>query len=93
MIAAIVMINAQADRIPEVAQAVADLPGVSEVYSVTGDVDLIAIVRVREYEALADVISDRINKVEGVSATSTHLAFRTYSKTDVEAGFSLGWES
>lgn len=90
MISAIVLINAEVDRIPEVAAAIADLNGVSEVYSVTGDVDLIAIVRVRHHEELADVIADQLNKVSGVLGTQTHIAFRTYSKHDLEAAFSLG---
>ena len=90
MISAIVLINAEVDRIPEVAAAIADLNGVSEVYSVTGDVDLIAIVRVRHHEELADIIADQLNKVGGVLGTQTHIAFRTYSKHDLEAAFSLG---
>ena len=88
MITAIVLISADVDRIPEVGQAIAELDGVSEVYSVTGDVDLIAMVRVREHEELADVIADRLNKVAGVRPTKTHIAFRTYSRHDLEAAFS-----
>jgi DNA-binding Lrp family transcriptional regulator len=90
VISAIVLISAEVDRIPEVAAAIAELKGVSEVYSVTGDVDLIAIVRVRHHEELADVIADQLNKVSGVLGTQTHIAFRTYSKHDLEAAFSLG---
>ena len=93
MISAIVLINAEVDRIPEVAAAIADLNGVSEVYSVTGDVDLIAIVRVRHHEELADIIADQLNKVSGVQGTQTHIAFRTYSKHDLEAAFSLGLDN
>ena len=90
MISAIVLINADVDRIPEVAQAIAELEGVTEVYSVTGDVDLIAMVRVRQHDDFADVIADRLNKVDGVVGTQTHIAFRTYSRHDLEAAFSLG---
>jgi len=90
VISAIVMINAEVDRIPEVASAIAELTGVSEVYSVTGDIDLIAIVRVRHHEELADIIADQLNKVSGILDTQTHIAFRTYSKHDLEAAFSLG---
>ena len=90
MISAIVLINAEVDRIPEVAAAIAEIPGVSEVYSVTGDVDLIAMVRVHRHEEFADVIADQLNKVSGVLLTQTHIAFRTYSKHDLEAAFSLG---
>lgn len=92
MITAIVNINAAVDRIPEVAQAVADLPGVSEVYSVAGDVDLVAMVRVRRHEELAEVIAGRLNKVEGILSTQTLIAFQSYSRHDLEATFSLGIE-
>lgn len=90
MITAIVLISADVDRIPEVAQEIADLDGVTEVYSVAGDADLIALVRVRQHEDLADVIADRLNKVKGVTGTATHIAFRTYSKHDLKTAFSLG---
>ena len=93
MITAIVMIDAATDSIGEVAEAVADLPGVSEVYSVAGDVDLVALVRVRQFEEVADVVAGRINKVPGVVDTATHIAFRAYSRHDLEAAFSLGLES
>lgn len=92
MITAIVLIRTDVSSIPEVAEAIADLDGVSEVYSVTGEVDLIAIVRVRQHDDLADVIPGRLNKVEGVAHTETHIAFRTYSHHDLEATFSLGFE-
>jgi DNA-binding Lrp family transcriptional regulator len=90
VISAIVLINAEVDRIPEVAQAIAELAGVSEVYSVAGDADLIAMSRVKEHGQLNDVIADRLNRVQGVIGTNTHIAFRTYSKHDLEAAFSLG---
>ena len=92
VITAIVMIDAATDSIPEVAAAIADLDGVSEVYSVAGDVDLIAIVRVREFEQVAEVIAGRINKVPGVLDTETHIAFRAYSRHDLEAAFSIGFD-
>ncbi|GAA1251456.1 MULTISPECIES: Lrp/AsnC ligand binding domain-containing protein [Janibacter] len=92
MITAIVLINADVDRIPEVAQSIAEIDGVSEVYSVAGDADLIAMVRVSQHEELNDVIADRLNKVTGIIGTSTHIAFRTYSRHDLDAAFSLGLE-
>jgi DNA-binding Lrp family transcriptional regulator len=92
LITAIVNVNAAVDRIPEVAQAIADLEGVSEVYSVAGDVDLVAMVRVRRHEDLADVIAGRLNKVQGVLSTQTLIAFQAYSRHDLEATFSLGME-
>lgn len=90
MITAIVFVNAQVDRIPEVAEAIASLEGVSEVYSVTGKIDLIALVRVREHDEIATVVADRLNKVDGVTSTETHIAYRTYSRHDLETAFSLG---
>jgi DNA-binding Lrp family transcriptional regulator len=92
MITAIVMIATESDKIPEVAEAIAGLDGVSEVYSVAGDADLIAIVRVREFDAIADVIAGRLSKVPGVVHTDTHIAFRAYSRHDLDATFSLGAE-
>jgi len=90
VITAIVFINADVARIPEVAEAIAALDSVSEVYSVTGQLDLVALVRVRSHEEVADVVADRLNKVPGVVSTETHIAFRTYSRHDLESAFSLG---
>jgi DNA-binding Lrp family transcriptional regulator len=90
VITAIVMVAVEANRIPEVAEAIAGLDGVSEVYSVAGDVDLIAIVRVTEFDAIAEVIAGRLSKVDGVVHTDTHIAFRAYSRHDLESTFSLG---
>nr|WP_204332595.1 Lrp/AsnC ligand binding domain-containing protein [Geodermatophilus sabuli] len=87
------MIDAATDAIPEVAEAVADLEGVSEVYSVAGSVDLVAVVRVREFEQIAEVIAGRINKVPGVLETDTHIAFRAYSRHDLEAAFTIGFDT
>jgi DNA-binding Lrp family transcriptional regulator len=91
VITAIVMVSTEADKIPEVAEQIADLDGVSEVYSVAGDVDLIAVVRVREFDQVAEVIAGRLSKVPGVIHTDTHIAFRAYSRHDLEATFSLGF--
>ena len=92
MITAIVFVEAEVARIPEVATQLADLDGVSEVYSVTGGIDLIAMIRVRSIDEVAEVIAERLNKVPGVINTQTHIAFRTYSSHDLEAAFSLGAE-
>lgn len=92
MITAIVMISVEADKIPEVAEAIAGQDGVSEVYSVAGDVDLIAVVRVREFDAIAEVIAGSLSKVPGVLHTDTHIAFRAYSRHDLESTFSIGMD-
>ena len=91
MITAIVMIKADVNRIPEAAEEIAAIEGVSEVYSVTGGVDLIAVVRVRAHEDLAEVIPGHVNKVPGVLSSDTHISFQTYSKHDLESAFALGW--
>jgi len=89
VVTAIVLLKAEIHRIPEVAEAIAQLPAVSEVYSITGDYDLVAIIRVRAHDDLADVIPGGLNKVDGVTATQTHVAFRAYSRHDLEAAFSI----
>jgi DNA-binding Lrp family transcriptional regulator len=90
VVTAIVLVKADVARIPETAEAISQIRSVSEVYSVTGEFDLVAIVRVRSHEELADVIPGTVNKVPGVTHTETHIAFRTYSRHDLEAAFSLG---
>ena len=92
VITAISFVKAEVARIPEVAEAIAAIDGVSEVYSVTGEIDLIVLVRVKAHEDVADVVADRVNKVPGVLFTETHIAFRAYSRHDLEAAFSLGLE-
>ena len=90
MITAIVLIKADMASIPEVGEAIARIDGVSEVYSITGEYDLVAMVRVHRHDDLAEVIPGRLNKTPGVLSTETHIAFRTYSKHDLEAAFSVG---
>ena len=92
MITAIVLIQAEADAIPDAAQAIADIEGVGEVYSCAGDVDLIATVQVSTHEDLADLIPGKIGKVPGVLDTVTHIAFRSYSRADTESAFAIGAE-
>jgi DNA polymerase III epsilon subunit family exonuclease len=91
MVTAIVLIKADVARIPETAEEIAQIPQVSEVYSVTGEFDLVAMVRVRGHEELGDVIPGAVNKVAGVTHTETHIAFRTYSRHDLDAAFSIGY--
>ena len=89
---AVVLIQCDIDEISEAAEAIADLGGVSEVYSVAGEFDLVAIVRVNEHDDLAKVIPGGISKVEGVERTETLIAFQVYSKHDLERMFSIGFE-
>lgn len=90
MVTAIVFVKADVARIHEVAETIAALDGVTEVYSITGDHDLMAMVRVSRHEELNDIIPGRLNKVPGVVGTETHIAFRTYSQHDLEQAFALG---
>jgi DNA-binding Lrp family transcriptional regulator len=90
VVTAIVMVSVETDKIPEVAQQIAELDGVSEVYSVAGDADLIAIVRVREFDQIAETIAGRLSKLPGVVDTDTHIAFRAYSRHDLDAAFDIG---
>ncbi len=90
MVTAIVLINAETNRIPDLADQIAEMRGVSEVFSVAGRYDLIAVVKVAENEQLADVISDKMRQMDGIVATETLIAFRAYSKKELEAGFELG---
>ncbi len=93
MITAIVFVQTEVDRIPDVAETIAEFTEVSEVYSVTGSVDLIAMIRVRAHDELAEVITGRLAKIPGIIHTETHIAFRSYSRHDLEAAFSLGMDS
>lgn len=90
MITAFVLIHVDAASIASAAQAVADLPAVSEVWSCAGDVDLIAVVRVTAHEELADVVTGGAAAVAGVRGTTTHIAFRSYSGRDLATGFDIG---
>jgi DNA-binding Lrp family transcriptional regulator len=90
MVTAIVMIKAETSRIPDLAKSIAEMDGVQEVFSVAGRYDLVAVVKVGQNEDLADVISDRMRHLEGIVETETMIAFRAYSKDELEAGFELG---
>ena len=90
MVTAIVLINAQTNRIPDLAEQIAEMVGVQEVFSVAGRHDLVAVVKVAENEQLADIISDKMRHLEGIVATETLIAFRAYSRKELEAGFELG---
>jgi DNA-binding Lrp family transcriptional regulator len=91
MVHAFVLIKAEPARLPQLAEALVDLDGVAEVYSVAGDLaDLVAVVRVREHEELAEVVTARVSAAPGVQSTTTLIAFRAYSKHDLEAIWDLG---
>ena len=89
---AVVLIGCEIDAIPEAAQAIADIDGVSEVYSVAGEFDLIAIVRVPDHGDLSKVIPGGIAKVAGIRRTETLISFQVYSRHDLERLFAIGFD-
>ncbi|MBT3341540.1 MAG: Lrp/AsnC ligand binding domain-containing protein [Gemmatimonadetes bacterium] len=84
MITALVLISCDVGAVHEVAEALVNVEGVAEVYSISGPHDIMAMVRVREYDDLASVVSERIAAVDGIEHTESHMAFRCYSKHDME---------
>ena len=90
MIHAIVLINVTRGQIDPVARTLMDLPGVSEVYSIAGRFDLVVILRVKQHEALSSLVAVDIQKCPGVESTETLIAFRAYSRHDLEALFGSG---
>ena len=90
MVTAIVLLNIARARVGEVAEQLAALPGISEVYSVAGRFDLAAIVRVRGNEELADIVTNQMQKIDAIESTETLIAFRAYSRHDLEGVFSIG---
>lgn len=93
MITAIVLIKTSVDRIPEIAETIAAIDGVSEVYSVTGNYHLVVMVRVARHDDLAEIIPGRIDRVPGVVSTTTQIAFRAYSRHDLQAAFVIGLDA
>lgn len=92
MVNAVVLVQCEIDEIPEAAQAIAGIDGVSEVYSVAEEFDLVAIVRVPNHDDLARVIPGGVAKVESVMRTETLIAFQVYSKHDLEALLNIGFD-
>ena len=90
MVTAFVLINALRDRIVETAEALAALDGVAEVYSVAGEFDLVAVIRVKANEQLAELVTKHMLKLEGIQRTKTLIAFRAYSRYDLDRMFSIG---
>ena len=84
MVTAFVLITVRRDMVPQTAEALTNLDGVAEVYSVSGEYDIFAILRVKEYDSLAKVASEWIAGIPGITTTNTHMAFRCYSKHDME---------
>ncbi len=90
MVTAIVALNVDRKLVQEVAEKLAASPGITEVYSVSGRYDLIAMVRTKNNEALADLVTGNLIKIDGILSSETMIAFRSYSKHDLDAMFSIG---
>jgi DNA-binding Lrp family transcriptional regulator len=90
---AVVLIEAERDAMPTLGGALADIEGVAEAYSVTGEWDFVAIIRVARHEQLADVITGQLLQLPGVTRTQTMVAFEAFSRHDLEAMFSIGGQA
>jgi DNA-binding Lrp family transcriptional regulator len=90
MVTAIVALKVDRKKVNDIASRLSDMPGVTEVYSVSGRYDLVALVRTKDNETLADVVTGSMLQIEGIVDSETMLAFRTYSKHDLESMFSIG---
>ena len=90
MLSAFVLVHAEPNRVAGLAEELAALDGVAEVYSVTGPADLVAIIRVKQHDQLADVVTRHISVLDGIKATETMVAFQAFSRHDIEAMWSLG---
>jgi DNA-binding Lrp family transcriptional regulator len=92
MVNAIVLLKVKSDRINQVAEELAQLEGISEVYSVAGQYDLVAIIRARDDDQIATLITEQLLQTDGLESSETLIAFRTYSKHDLDGMFSVGLE-
>ena len=90
MVTALVLLNLDRNQIKDVSQKLVDMQGVSEVYSVAGRYDLVAIIRVKTNEQIADTITGKFSELEGITATETLIAFNTFSRHNLELMFSIG---
>jgi DNA-binding Lrp family transcriptional regulator len=91
MVTALCFITAEPSRVSDIGSQIASIPQVTVVYSVTGELDLVAIIEVPDVEAVPAVVTDQIGSIVGIVTTETHIAFRTYRPDDLGAGFSLGY--
>lgn len=89
MVTSIILINVKRDKVNDVAQLLASMSEVSEVFSVSGNYDLVAIVRVKANDDLSEFVTSHLAKIEGIKKTDTMLAFKAYSKHDLESMFSI----
>lgn len=92
MVSAVILLVVDKSKVNEVAEQLVDLPGITEVYSVAGQYDLVAIARVRDNDAVADAVTRQMLKIDGIVRSETLIAFRVFSRYDLERIFSIGAE-
>ena len=92
MVSAVVLINVQRGQVNETAQSLLEIEGVSEVYSVTGEYDLVALLRLQRYEDLAEVVTSRMVQLPAITKTNTLMAFQCYSRADLQQAWDIGVE-
>lgn len=90
MVTSIILLNVERSRINEAAEKLAEMEGISEAYSVSGRYDIIAIARVKSNDDLADLVTNKLLKIDSILKTETMLAFRAYSRHDLESMFGIG---
>lgn len=90
MVTSIILISVDRTKINETAQLLTTMPGISEVYSVSGEYDLVAIVRSKSNEDISELVTNHLLKIDAILKTNTMLAYKTYSKHDLESMFSIG---
>lgn len=90
MVSALVLIDCEKGAVNQAAEALADMDGITEVYSVAGRVDLVAVIRVADNDRLAEIVTNKLLNVPGITRTETLIAFRVFSKHDLEQMFSIG---
>jgi len=92
MVSAVVLLKCQRNKINRVAETLAGIDGISEVFSVAGAYDLVAILRVRNNDALADLVTSEMLQVDGIMDSETLIAFKVFSRHDLESMFEIGFE-
>ena len=93
MVSAIVLLNVKRNQINSVAEQLTQLKGITEVFSVAGRYDLVAVLRVLDNDSLADLVTSQMLQVDGITHSETLIAFRVFARHDLEAMFSIGFES
>jgi DNA-binding Lrp family transcriptional regulator len=92
MVSAVILLVVEKDKVNEVAESLVDIPGVTEVYSVAGQYDLVAVARVKDNQSVADVVTHHMLKIDGIIRSETLISFRVFSRYDLDRIFSIGTE-